>query len=172
MATLYTHAAVGLGLSKLLTDRPLPWSFWALAAVLPVMPDLDVFSNCADGTFCGHRGFTHSLAFAAVLAVTAALATFRWFNLRFWPLAGVFFAITASHAVLDSLTNGGAGVAVFWPISSERFGPYGPIHVADLGFGLPNPWTSRSIRTELVYVWLPMGLLLALVEGCRRWAKR
>jgi inner membrane protein len=76
MATLYTHAAVGLGLGKLLTDRPLPWSFWVLTAALPVMSDLDVFSNCSYGSMCGHRGFTHSLVFAAVLAGVTALRRF------------------------------------------------------------------------------------------------
>jgi inner membrane protein len=102
----------------------------------------------------------------------AALGTFRYFRMRFWPLAGIFFAIAASHLVLDALTNGGSGVAVFWPISPERFGPYGPIHVADIGARWPNPWTSRAIRTELLYVWLPMGLLLAVIIGIRGRGKR
>jgi inner membrane protein len=143
-----------------------------LAAALPVVPDLDVFSSCSYGSMCGHRGFTHSLLFAAALAGIAAALTFRYFRMKFWPLAGILFACAASHAVLDALTDGGYGVPIFWPISNVRFGPYGPIHVADLGGAFPNPWTSRSIRTELLYVWLPMSLLLALVAGCRRWAKR
>jgi inner membrane protein len=171
MATLYTHAAVGLGLGKLFTDRPMPWSFWLLAGVLPCVPDLDGFSTYGSEHACGHRGLTHSLCFAALLGCVTALATFRAFKLQYWPLAGIYFAIAASHMVLDALTSGGSGVAVFWPISSQRFGPYGPIHVADIGAGWPNPWTSRAIRTELLYVWLPMGLLLAVIAGCRRWAK-
>src|SRR5690348_8847924 len=107
MATLYTHAAVGLGLAKLLTDRPLPWSFWLVAAALPVVPDGDAFSPCSYGTMCGHRGFTHSWVFAAALAALAALLTFRYFGVKYWTLAAIFFACAASHAVLDALTNGG-----------------------------------------------------------------
>lgn len=167
MATIYTHAAVGLGLGKLFTSRPMPWSFWALAAALPVLPDLDAFSACPYGAMCGHRGFTHSLLFGVAIAAVAAPISFRHFQMRFWPLAGILFAITASHAVLDVLTDGGFGIPLFWPVSNQRFGPCGPIHVSDLGFGFPNPWTSRSIRTELLYVWAPLALILAIVSSCR-----
>ncbi len=118
---------------------------------------------------CGHRGFTHSLIFAGVLAAATAGLTFRRFRFRFWPLAGILFAITASHAVLDVFTDGGFGIPLFWPLSDHRFGPCGPIHVADLGFAFPNPWTSRAIRTELLYVWLPLAVILAIVRACRRY---
>ena len=47
MATLYTHAFAGVGMASLLTPRPKPLLYWALAALLPVLPDLDVFSTAA-----------------------------------------------------------------------------------------------------------------------------
>ena len=43
MATLYTHAFVGLAGARLYADRPMPWAYWGLAAALPMIPDLDVF---------------------------------------------------------------------------------------------------------------------------------
>jgi inner membrane protein len=158
-------------LGKLFTARPLPWSFWLAAGLLPIVPDFDAFSTCNYGTICGHRGFTHSLLFAVVLSAGAAALTSRYFRMRFLTLAAIFSAITISHAVLDAFTNGGYGVPLFWPLSTERFGPYGPIQVADIGFELPNPWRSRSIRTELLYVWLPMAAMLTLVAIARRYLR-
>jgi len=45
MSTIYTHAVVGLGLARVYASRPMPWSYWGLAALLPVVPDVDVFSE-------------------------------------------------------------------------------------------------------------------------------
>ena len=77
MATLYTHAAVGLALGRVANGRRMPLLFWALAALLPMVPDLDAFSYAPYGTALGHRGFTHSLCFALVLGFVVAAATFR-----------------------------------------------------------------------------------------------
>ena len=74
MATTYTHAFVGLGLARLYATRPMPWLYWGLAAILPTVPDLDVFSPAAYGSPLGHRGITHSLVFALLLSVVAASA--------------------------------------------------------------------------------------------------
>jgi len=142
--------------------------FWILAAVLPAMPDLDVFSPWHYGHILGHRGFTHSLSFALALALVAAFPTFRWLRINFWALLAIFFVITASHGFLDACTDGGEKIPFFWPFSQERFGRWGPIHVSDIGFEFPDPRTSRSVRTELLWVWLPMLLLLGIVVGYRR----
>lgn len=168
MATDYTHALVGLALAKVTTARTRPVSFWVLAGLLPVVPDLDAFSPAAYGSPWGHRGFTHSLLFALGLGLAAAGLTFRHFRVRFWPLLGLLFAAAASHGVLDALTTGGFGIPFFWPFSDRRFGPYGPIHVADIAFELPDPRTSRAVRDELLYVWLPSAVLVGLVVASRR----
>jgi inner membrane protein len=168
MPTVYTHAVVGLGLGKLFTGRRIPWSFWGLAAFLPVLPDCDVFLNRTYGTMLGHRGFSHTLLFAAVIGLAVAACTFKYFKAPFWDLAGFFFAVTASHGILDAFTNGGYGIPLFWPFSSVRFGPWGPIQVADIGFEWPNPITSRSLRHELMYVWLPLAVVVGGVAFWRR----
>jgi inner membrane protein len=148
----------------------LPAQFWILLAVLSIVPDLDAFSNAPYGSPLGHRGFTHSLCFALVLSLAVAAATFRRFRFHFWWLGGVYFVVIASHGLLDALTTGGEGIPFFWPMSDHRFGPWGPIHVADIADDLPNPWRSRAIRTELLWVWLP---LIALVAGATvfRWLR-
>ena len=167
MATIYTHAAVGLGLARLYTGRPMPWTYWGLAAVLPIIPDLDVFSTAAYGDAMGHRGLTHSLLFATVLGTAVAAATYRFFRVRWWSLAILFFLIIASHGLLDAMTTGGEQVPFFWPLG-VRYGYWGPIPVSDIAFELPNPWRSRAIRAELLWIWLPMTVAVVAVTVHRR----
>jgi inner membrane protein len=171
MATIYTHAVVGLGLAKVFTGRPMRGLFWVLAGFLPIIPDFDSFSTAAYGSFWGHRGFTHSLIFALAIGLCAAGLTYRLFRTKFWLLALFFFVITATHPLLDACTNGGFGIPFFWPVSEHRFGPWGPIQVADIGFEWPNPWTSRSIRTELWWVWLPTGIMVGATIAYRRYKR-
>ena len=171
MATLYTHAAVGLALARVYSGRRWPVMCWILAWFLPIVPDLDAFSNAPYGTALGHRGFTHSISFALAVGLIAAAATFRHFKASLWTTWALFFVITASHGILDAFTDGGEGVPLFWPLSDHRFGPWGPIHVSDIADQFPNPWQSRAIRTELLWVWLPMILLIgavAVYRGSRR----
>lgn len=173
MATVYTHAVVGLGLGKLFTGRRMPWWFWALAGILPVVPDFDAFWSWAPyGSWYGHRGFTHSLLFALAIGATTAALTFRRLRVSFLDLTGFLFVATASHGVLDALTNGGYGVAFFWPFDASRYGPWGPIQVSDIAFEIPDWRTSRTVRTELAYVWLPTGMLVAGVGLYRRLRRR
>lgn len=168
MATIYTHALVGLGLAKVLTSRRKPILFWVLAGFLPMVPDFDVFSYSAYGSVMGHRGFTHSLCFALGTGFLIAGLTYRHFKMKFWLLCGLFFLITASHGILDAFTNGGFGIPLLWPFDERRYGPYGPINVADIAFEFPDPRTSRAVRTELLYVWLPTMVLVGLVATYRR----
>src|SRR5438128_1526372 len=145
MPTVFTHGVVGLGLGKVFTGRRMPALFWVLAALLPMVPDFDSFGTFTYGSTLGHRGFTHSLAFALVLGLVTAGLTYRYFRISFWDLCGFFFVITASHGILDAFTNGGFGIPLFWPFDSARYGPWGPIQVADIGFELPDPRTSRAV---------------------------
>jgi inner membrane protein len=168
MATIFTHSAVGLGLARLYADRPMPWTYWALAAALPVIPDLDAFSTAAYGSPLGHRGITHSLVFALALSAVAAGAMFRRFKVRWWPLACLLFAIVASHGLLDAMTRGGADIPFFWPLGG-RYGNWGPIAVADIAFELPDPRYSRTLRSELLWVWLPMAVAIGTVTAYRWW---
>jgi len=47
-----------------------------------------------------------------------------------------FFLATASHGLLDALTDGGLGVAFFAPFDNHRyFLPWRPIHVSPIGAG-------------------------------------
>jgi inner membrane protein len=74
---------------------------------------------------------------------------------------GFLFLATASHGVLDAFTNGGRGIAFFWPCSDERyFARYQLIEVAPLSVShFLSVWGVRVIFSELRWVWLPCALL-------------
>jgi inner membrane protein len=102
-----------------------------------------------------------------LLSLLAASATFRHFHTRWLPLTGVLFVVIASHGVLDAFTKGGMDIPFFWPLGA-RYGNWGPIPVADLGFELPDPRYSRSLRSELLWVWLPTVALVGATMARRR----
>ena len=171
MATIYTHAVVGFGISRLYVPGRRRWLYSAVAVALAVVPDLDSFSSAVYGSILGHRGFTHSLAFALWTGLLAASLCFRFLGTSFWLLSAIFFAVIASHGLLDAMTRGGADIPFFWPAGDERYGNWGPLPVSDLGFQLPDPRRSRALRSELLWAWLPTTLLvvaLAIYRHIRR----
>jgi inner membrane protein len=170
MCTIYTHAVVGLGLARLYAKGRMPWLYWGLAALLPVLPDLDTLSLAAYGSPWGHRGVTHSLAFALWVGALAASLTFRYFQVSFWSLSALCFALIASHGLLDALTRGGMPIPFFWPLEGRQ-GNWGPIPVADLGFALPDPRRSRALRAELFWVWVPTAVVVIAATASRSWRR-
>lgn len=154
MPTILTHPAVAL----LRTWFPdVSRGAVALGAVATVLPDADVAAFALgipyEHTF-GHRGFTHSIAFAAVVATVSTLALHPR---RPRATFAFLFLCAISHPLLDALTDGGLGVAFFSPLSNERyFFPWTPIRVSPIG---PRFFSARGMETvvsELVWVWLPV----------------
>ena len=108
-------------------------------------PDLDVIGlsfGVPWGHVLGHRGLTHSLAFASVLATVVMVAAFRgpaWEAQRgrLWLF---LFVATASHGVLDAMTDGGSGVAFWAPFDDGRyFLPWGAVPGSPKGRPVVNP---------------------------------
>src|SRR5919206_2758746 len=163
MASAFTHAFVAIAIGKTYTGAARPWRFWVLSAVCAVVPDVDVLGFAFGvhyGDMLGHRGLTHSLAFAFVLAVIVVALAFRErraFTRGWWALVAYFFVVTASHGVLDALTNGGLGVAFFAPFSNARyFFPWRPVMVSPIGMAeFFSRWGLEVIRSEFVWLWLP-----------------
>ena len=94
-----------------------------LGFFLSVAPDLDSLSFWFGVPYpsqWGHRGFTHSLAFGALVTVII-LPFARFFQTSRVTLAAMAFVTMVSHGVLDALTTGGLGVAFFWPFSQQRY---------------------------------------------------
>jgi inner membrane protein len=175
MPTVMSHAAVAVGLGRILTSRPLPLSFWGICVSLAMLPDLDVLAfrfGIPYGAVLGHRGFSHSLLFALIVGLLAAVATYRYLGIPFWDLFGFFFVVTASHGLLDAFTNGGLGVAFFAPFDNSRyFFPWQPIEVSPLGMAFFSMWGLQTALSELLWVLLPTALVVAAVELVR-WRRR
>src|SRR5439155_745105 len=71
MPTVMSHAIAALALGPAFRRAGWPARVWWAAAICAAVPDADVlgvFAGVPLGSLLGHRGLTHSLAFAAALA--------------------------------------------------------------------------------------------------------
>ena len=179
MPTVFTHAVAALTIGKAWRADSRPARVWVLAAVCSMLPDADVlgfFFGVRYGDLLGHRGLSHSLPFAFLLGCLVALLFFRdvpRFTREWWSLALLFCAATASHGLLDALTNGGLGVAFFAPFDRTRyFFPWRPVQVSPIGPGFFSARGARVLASELLWVWLPSLAVLAAVGLYRRFKAR
>ncbi|MGZ3657734.1 MAG: metal-dependent hydrolase [Bdellovibrionota bacterium] len=142
MPTIITHGIVAFAMAgKARGIRELHrWRVLVVCALCAMLPDIDYFGfkmSVQYSSMFGHRGFTHSIFFAALMALGASWLLHRRpqenFS-RFCQLFLLLFAVTVSHPLLDAMTDGGEGVALFSPFSNHRyFFPYRPIMVSPLG---------------------------------------
>lgn len=174
MCSVLTHPAVPLALSAFLPQGAASPALLLAGAACSVVPDLDVIGfgfGVRYSDMLGHRGLTHSVLFAAALGALLTFTLFRDAQGSDWPVFLFLFLSTLSHALLDMLTNGGLGVALFAPFSNERyFFPWRPIEVSPIGVSsFLSDWGVRVILSELRWVWLPSAVVYALGYVTRRW---
>ena len=163
MPTIFSHPAVPLAMGFVLGKEIVSRRLLLAGVAASILPDLDVVAfsfNIPYEHDFGHRGFSHSFFFAALTALVGACAH-RWLRCSFGVAFGFLFLATASHGVLDTFTNGGLGIALFWPWSGERyFARYQLIEVSPIGIShFLSWWGVRVILSELRWVWLPCVLL-------------
>ena len=176
MASAFTHSIVALAAGKLFFAERMPVRFWVLMVLCTLLPDLDVvgfYHGVRYADKMGHRGFSHSLLFALIVAVLVTVAAFpavKRFSKQWWLLIACFFAATASHGVLDAMTDGGYGIAFFSPFSNTRyFLPWRPLDVAPIGVrGFFSRWGWDVLMSELLWIWLPLAVLLLIVRVVRK----
>jgi inner membrane protein len=124
--------------------------FWA---ALSFLPDADVIGFGLGIRYedaWGHRGATHSLVFAAALGALIGLLAPRVGRpaLRTGVMAAL---VLASHPLLDTLTDGGLGCALFWPFDLTRyFAPWTPLPVSPIGLGYFSPYGMYVAAAEIV----------------------
>lgn len=175
MPTVFTHAAVGAGLAAVAPLARRPRLLLAASAGLAMLPDADVVGLAAGvpwGSMWGHRGISHSLPVAVLLGVVAAAVLARRTGLPRPALAVHLAVVTASHGVLDAMTSGGSGIAFLAPFSDERwFLPWRPVLVSPIGLGFFSGYGLRVLVSELLWIWLPLGALVATVRLARRPAR-
>jgi inner membrane protein len=175
VASAFSHAVVALSIGTCFYRPGTPKRVWVIGALCSVIPDLDVIGfrfGIRYGDFWGHRGFTHSLLFGALLASVVTILGFRrrlstMSRIALWTY---FFLATASHGLLDAMTDGGLGVACFSPFDNNRyFLPWRPIRVSPIGIGrFFSPRGLEVVRSELLWIWLPAALLVLSVWLIRR----
>ncbi|HYU09952.1 MAG TPA: metal-dependent hydrolase [Gemmatimonadales bacterium] len=175
MASALSHAVAGLAIGTAFWRPGVPAPFWVAGAAVATLPDLDSIGfrfGVAYGDMLGHRGLTHSLVFAALLGAGVVAVAFpsgagSVSRSQLWLY---LFLATASHGVLDALTNGGLGVAFFAPFDNARyFFPLTPIQVSPIN--VRAFFTERGLRvltSELLWVWLPSVLFATAALWLRR----
>lgn len=171
MPTILTHPAVPLALGLGLGRKVVPRYLLAAGVVASVIPDLDVVAfrfGVLYASAFGHRGFSHSILFAIAVALLGAFVS-RAFRVSAIATFAFLFIATVSHGILDSFTNGGLGIAFFWPWSADRFfAPFQVIEVSPLSASrFFSPRGVAVLTSEILWVWLPcavVGTLLAVVR--------
>jgi inner membrane protein len=176
-----THSVVALSAGCVFNRTGASKRLWVLAIIAAVLPDADVigyqYLYIPYGHVLGHRGFFHSPFFAVLISLVMVTLFFRQeriLSLRWWAHALFFFAVGASHGLLDAMTDGGRGIALLSPFSNERyFLPWTPIEV--------SPLTVRAflsqrglivMKSEILWVWGPALLIALCAWGARRFLFR
>ncbi|HTO87268.1 MAG TPA: metal-dependent hydrolase [Thermoanaerobaculia bacterium] len=176
MASAISHPAAVLALRPWLGEAVSGPRAVVLAAVCSIAPDADAIGFWMGVPYdspLGHRGLTHSIAFA--LAIAAAVVAIGFPRARpAVALFGFLFLCTASHGLFDAMTDGGLGVAFWAPFDNTRyFLPWRPIHVSP--FSLTGFFGARGLEilgSEVVAIWIPCLALGALGWGVRASIRR
>ena len=158
MASFFSHPAFPVAL-KIGSSRPVSKKLFILCLLLTCLPDADVLAfrfGIAYSSQWGHRGFTHSILFAVICGVLCTFFSRKIEASRkqvFWWT----FLSTLSHSLMDALTNGGLGVALFWPLTSERFFFFWrPVEVSPIGVrGFLSLRGLIVVLNEVLWLWIP-----------------
>lgn len=177
MPTIFSHAIFSTALGAVYATEPMPKRFWFLAAVCSVLPDFDVLAfnlGIPYRSVWGHRGFTHSFLFAVLAGCVIAWTAFQREELAAMKRSrislAIFFSVAMmSHLALDSLTNGGLGVAALWPLENTRFfAPWRPIRVSPIGADFFSAYGMQVLMNEVLWIWLPALAFVAVAKLFQR----
>ena len=174
MASAFSHVIVAVAMGRAFRNKELHWREVSLGAFCSVLPDFDVIGfplGIQYGDLWGHRGLTHSVLFAALLAGILVALWYRGRpSIEMTGLFLYFFLCTASHGVLDAITDGGLGVAFFSPFDTTRyFFPVRPVLVSPIG--VSEFFSANGIRiltSEALWIWLPSGVAFLVFRVAQR----
>ena|ERR1700741_2584000 len=178
MPTIISHAAIAVPLITAFPERTVPRRLVDIGVAVSIAPDIDVIGSrfgIQYGDLLGHRGLSHSLLVAALLAFAALPGASLRPGIsmhRGWTWL-YFFLAAASHGVLDAFTDGGLGVAFFSPFDTSRyFFPVTPISVSPVGLSFFSVRGLSVLLNELLWVWLPAVGFAVVVLLVRKTGRR
>lgn len=176
MASLFGHIAASTALGYAFFPKQVRPATLLVAGFCAFAPDLDVLGfrfGIPYGSQWGHRGWTHSIVFAVVFGVLAGwmfrqIIRSRETHIRNTSLTYLLLWLvlsTLSHPLLDMMTNGGRGCALWWPFHPDRiFFPFRPIQVSPMSIGgFISEWGLAVLASEAIWIGLPaLGLVWAV----------
>lgn len=194
MASLFGHIAVSTAIGYAFFPRQIRPATLLLAGFCAFAPDLDVLAfrfGISYGSPWGHRGWTHSLAFTLVFGTLMAWFFRSLAKRNGLSTAGVYLrdgsqpissrratyglmmwcALSAmTHPLLDMMTNGGRGCALWWPFSTERiFFPFRPVQVSPMSVSdFISDWGLMVLASEAMWIGLPALVFAGLAIGIRK----
>lgn len=171
MPTIFSHAITAIPISLGFAEKINKRKIIILSIIFSILLDFDGIGfqfGIKYNSLFGHRGFSHSLLFILIASIVFIFLTSPKIKLK--SKTGLllflnFFTIGALHILLDSMTNGGLGVALFSPLSNQRFFlPWRPIEVSAI---LPQYFFQLDgltvIKFEPLYLVLPSILISLLI---------
>ena len=173
MASAFSHALVAFAIGRSHHWTVNAKRFWTLTIFCSIFPDIDVLIFTVGIPYehvLGHRGFTHSLLFAVVIGFVVVRLGFPEVligTVGGRKLVAHFSLVTASHGVLDALTDGGFGVAFFAPFENGRyFFPWTPVKVSPIGItSFFSEWGMQVLTSEFIWVGIPVAVWLMGIWG-------
>ncbi|MEO6230902.1 MAG: metal-dependent hydrolase [Ferruginibacter sp.] len=164
-----THIAIGACMGEAFAGKTVGRKAMLWGALAQSIPDVDFIAafwlNTPDNLLA-HRGFTHSLFFAAIISPLLALTAeklHRPHNISFLRWCLFFGAAISGHLFMDAFNN--YGVAWFEPFSHHRIS-FNAIYVADPFFSI---WPGIAFAALLMLkrrsskrvFWWKFGLYLS-----------
>lgn len=176
MASAFGHIAVAYAMGKTVSPVWATSRFWVLTMLSCLLPDADVLGLLIGIPYehvLGHRGITHSIAFAVLVGIVfpkLAGSTIPFLSRRYGLLVIYFGLVTMSHGFLDAFTDGGLGIAFFAPFDTTRyFFPWRPIMVSPIGLApFFSSWGLGVLFSEFVCLGIPVACWLIGLRGLKK----
>ena len=124
MASAFGHAAGAIAISKLFKLKTkLSAGIIGFGVICRILPDIDIIAfkfGIPYESMWGHRGITHAIFFAVILAIVSGYFLSRS-KKQFYASSLFIFLAPFSHSLLDAMTTGGKGVTFFAPFDNSRY---------------------------------------------------
>ena len=180
MASAFSHALMAITIGKTYSKKESTIKFFLLGCFCAVIPDADVLTfklGISYDDFLGHRGFFHSFVFCLILSLIIIFVFYKSikiFSAKGLLLLSFFFLCGSSHALLDMLTDGGRGVAIFAPFDNTRyFFPWRPIKVSPLSVSrFFSEYGWKVIKSEMIWIGIPCAIYMLALASIKKFRQK